>query len=296
MTLAALLLPLILLAALGYGLAKLPGLKSGWQASLNELTAKLFIPALLFGGMARNGLPPAVTWQFLAAFFLPLLVLFLVLARLQRAPDGALAATYSNTVFVGIPVLTQAFGAASLQYAFPVIAFHGLIAFSLYYLAARTGGKLSGSLVAAAKNPVVLSLMLGLAVNLSGLALPALPAQVLALLSGAALPCALLALGAALASFRVGSWRASLVAVMVKLLVLPAGVLAMAHVLGLAHEVTVVLVILAACPAGVNGAALIQSDGHNPAHASSVILLSTVLCVATLPLWLALLQRLPHGL
>lgn len=120
-----LLLPIFLLTALGCLLAKTRLIADGWQAGLTELTARLLIPAFLFSGSYKNGIPASVSWQVLAAFFIPLLALFLAAAyAFRRDAPRALAATYSNTVFVGIPVILQAFGPASLQYAFPIIAFH----------------------------------------------------------------------------------------------------------------------------------------------------------------------------
>jgi malonate transporter len=294
--LAGLLLPLFLLTALGALLARSGVFTTPWQSGLNELTARLFIPVFLFSGAFRNGIPGAVSWQFLAAFFVPLILLFLLAAFGLRRASGsaarALAATYSNTVFVGIPVLSQAFGPDSLQYAFPVIAFHGLIAFTLYYLAAPDAGG-GARIVHALKNPIVISLLLGLACNLAGLTLPAPLATVLGLLAQAALPCALLALGASLAAFTLQRPLETAAVVAAKLLLLPACVWAMAAlVLAVAPAATAVLVVMAACPVGVNAAALVQADGNNPALVSSSILLSSLLCVFTLPLWIALVRSL----
>lgn len=294
MTLAWLLLPLFLLAGLGAALAKTPLLTGERQAGLNELTARLFIPALLFGGAYQTGIPTALSWQFLAAFFLPLLALFPIVAR-ARKPDAprALAATYSNTVFVGIPVLSLAFGPDSLQYAFPIIAFHGLLAFSLYYLASPGAKGVPGSLLNAVKNPIVISLMLGLACKLGGVTLPLAATHLLAILSGAALPCALLALGASLLRFRVGNWGESLMVVAVKLLLLPACVYGLAvHVLSLSAPAAAVLVVIAACPVGVNAAAVVQADGKNPALVSSAILLSSLACSVTIPFWIGIVRAL----
>lgn len=297
--LPSLLLPLFLLAGLGCVLARTGVMAPGWQAALAELTAKVFIPAFLFGGAYKNGIPAGASWQILAAFFLPLLLLFLALAWCARrdaaGAAGALAASYSNTVFVGIPVLAQAFGPDSLRYAFPVIAFHGLVAFTLYYLAApRTGGRsrLAAALLNAVRSPVVLSLMLGLALNALPVALPVPVTAILALLASAALPCALLALGASLASLRIHNPLATLATVLAKLFVLPAGVLGMALAFGLPAPAMAVVVVLAACPVGVNAATLVQADGNNATLVSSAILLSSILCVATVPLWIALLRAL----
>lgn len=286
-----LLLPVFLLTALGCLLAKTKLIADGWQAGLTELTAKLLIPAFLFSGSYKNGIPPTVSWQVLAAFFIPLLAIFLLAAyAFRRDAPRALAATYSNTVFVGIPVILQAFGPASLQYAFPIIAFHGLIAFSLYYLGAphgSGGGKIGKALFAAIKNPIVTSLLLGLAFNLAGVGLPQPVTGLLALLSGAALPCALLALGAALTGFKLQGLLPTLATVVAKLILLPAAVLAMAlFVFRLPAPATAVLVVIAACPVGVNAAALVQADGKNASLVSSAILLSSVLCVVTIPMWI----------
>ncbi len=296
--LPGLLLPLFLLTALGSVLARPRVLAASWPGALAELTGKLFIPAFLFSGAFRNGMPAAASWQFLAAFFVPLLLLFVLAAwgpgRGPASAARALAATYSNTVFVGVPVLVQAFGPDSLRYAFPVIAFHGLTAFTLYYLAApAAGGGLLAALANTLRNPIVLSLLAGLAGNALQLTLPAPLATVLAWLAGAALPCALLALGAQLATLRLRQLGASSAIVAAKLVLLPAGVLAMATlVFQLPAPACAVLVVLAACPVGVNGAALVQADGQDASLVSSAILLSSILCMLTLPAWVALARSL----
>lgn len=292
--LAGLMLPLFVLAAIGCGLARGRGarlLGPGWQQGLAGLTGRLFIPALLFSGTYRSGLPSSVSWQFLAAYFVPLLILFLAMRRLSGDPAHALAATYSNTVFVGIPVLAQAYGPGSLHYAFPVIALNGLVTFSLYYLTLpqRGAGRIGASLLGTARNPIVLSLLLGMAANLSGLVLPEPLLRLLDMLSGAALPCALLALGASLAGLHIGRWGATALIAGVKLAMLPAAVLLLARLLAVPDAAAAVLVVLAACPVGVNGAMVVQADGRDPAPVSSAILLSSLLCLLALPMWITVL-------
>jgi malonate transporter len=296
-----LLLPLFLLSTLGWLLAKSRWLATAWIDGVNELTAKLLIPALLFNGAYQNGLPDAVSWQVLTAYYIPLLSLFVFVAfafkRGENHAGRALAATFSNTVFVGIPVLSQAFGNASLQFAFPIIAFHGLIAFTSYYLLASSGGsaklKLLSSLGNTVKNPIVISLLSGLLFNSMGFALPNVVTKIIDMLTAAALPCALLVLGASLANFHLQSKSETALIVFAKLFILPALVLILAvFVLHLPTAASSVLVILAACPVGVNVSAIVQGDGKNPAMVSSSILLSSLACVLTIPLWLWILARL----
>ncbi len=284
--LAGLLLPLFLLAAAGYVLGRISWLREGWQHGLGEVTSKLLLPAFLFTGAYKNGLPASVSWQIMLAFYAPVVLLFAVAAwGLRIEPGSAMAATYSNNVFIGIPVLMAAYGAGSLRYAFPIIAFHSLINFMLYFLA--QGGKHVGLLLlSAVSNPIVVSLMLGLLVNFLGLELPAPISGAFAMLAATALPCALLVLGASLARMKVDSWSASVAVAAVKLLVLPAAVLGAGLLLGVPAAALAVLVVMSACPVGVNAGVLVQAEGRHPAVVNSAILISSVACVITIPAWL----------
>lgn len=295
-----LLLPLFLLAGGGWAIARTGWLAPGWPGGAAELTVKLLLPALLLNGAYHSALPDALPWRPLAAFYLPLVSLFLLLAfsggDQARSASRALAATYSNNAFVGIPVLVQVFGEDSLRHAFPVIAFHSLAGFSLYYIMARRGhqgASVLRSLRAAVLNPIVASLFLGFALNLSGLALPQPITRVLDMLSGAALPCALLVLGASLAGLRPQRIAETAAIATAKLAVLPLLVLVMGfYVLALAPDAVAVLVVLSACPVGVNAALVVRAEGQDSGAASSSILLSSIACMASLPAWLWLLQGL----
>jgi predicted permease len=292
-----LLLPIFLLASLGALLAKLPWLHPSWHAGVTELTAKFLVPALLLAGAWRTGIPSSLSWKVMCAFYLPLGLLF-VGARLLARRHGtgaasALAATYSNTVFVGVPVLVQVLGEGSLQFAYPVIAFHSLFCFTLYHLGEE--GAASGRfrpVLNTMKNPVVAALLLGLALNLGGIALPPALNRVLAMLGGAALPCALLSLGASLVSLKPAKWSATGAIVLAKLVFLPLGVALLAVLfLHLPATAAMVLVVLASCPVGINAAFVVKPAGGGAQLVNSAILLSSLLCAATIPAWLWALRH-----
>lgn len=296
-----LLLPIFLLAGLGALLVRLPWLKPGWHAGVTELTAKFLVPSLLFVSAWRTGIPPAMSWKVLCAFYLPLGLLF-VAARLLARGSGAgaaaaLAATYSNTVFVGVPVLVQVLGPGSLQFAYPVIAFHSLCCFTLYHLSdeAAAAGWL-GSVLNTLKNPIVAALLLGLALNFAHVGLPQPLLRVFDMLGSAALPCALLSLGASVASvasLRPGRWTTTAAIVLAKLLVLPLGVaLLSVFVFQLPMAAAMVLIVLASCPVGINAAFVVKPAGGGAQLVNSAILLSSLLCAATMPGWLWVLRQL----
>jgi malonate transporter len=288
MMLFTLLLPLFLLGGLGALISR-----HGWASGVNALAARLLIPALLFNGTYKHGLPADGAWQMLIAYYGALLLLMLGVGVILRRHDDkaarALGAVYSNTVFVGVPVLGQVWGEGSLHYAYPLIAFHGLIGFTAYYLMAAGSKRIVEAVTNTVMNPIVISLMAGLALNLAGISLPAAITTVLNMLAAAALPCALLALGASLAAMPVPDLRAAGWVVAAKLLALPAMVYLAAQLLKLPPDAARVLVVIAACPVGVNVAAVVQGDGKDPALSNSAIFISSLVCMATIPFWLSVL-------
>jgi hypothetical protein len=290
------LLAIFVLALVGALLARLPWLRGPWHAGVTELTARFLVPALLLGSTWRTGIPASVSWQVLCAFYLPLALMFFLARHVgarAAAQDGsaaALAATYSNTVFVGVPVLVQAFGADSLQFAYPVIAFHSLFCFSLYHFAGEGKSGWTAALASTLRNPIVVALLLGLSLNLARIRLPPALTGALDMLGAAALPCALLSLGGSVALLRPGRPLATGAIIVAKLLLLPLGVWCLATLLDLPAAATQVLVLLACCPVGVNAAFVVKPGGGGARLVNSAILLSSLACVATIPVWLWVLH------
>ena len=141
------------------------------------------------------------------------------------------------------------------------------------------------------RNPLVFSLLLGLVLNFLAVPLPNWVQLPLEMLADASLPCALLVLGASLAQFKLGYTLQSLAVVATKLLVLPALVMiASLFVFRLSLEATTVLLILSGGPTGINAYILASNDNKGVAMVSSVILLSSLLYLLTLPTWLIVMS------
>ncbi len=290
-----LLAPILILSGIGYLLVKSKLIQAGWEKASSELTTKLLIPCLLFLGMYEKGLPGDVSLSLLLAYFLPFLVhvglMFLFFRKSEFRAQYSFTSSYSNTVLVGIPVIVQALTEAALQYAFPIIAFHSLIGFTLYYLmdgASGGFGELRKSVLRTLRNPLVFSLLLGLFVNTVGIELPILLTQPIDLLSQAALPCALLVLGASLAQFKFANQATSLLIVAVKLMLFPSLVLLVAsYLFNLPNEARATLLILAACPVGINAFILAEHDQKAVSLVGAAILLSSLAAIISIPLWLS---------
>jgi predicted permease len=103
-------------------------------------------------------------------------------------------------------------------------------------------------------------------------------------------------IGASLASYGIGGQvRGAVRLTLLKLLVLPALVLVVAHfAFGLAGAPLGVLVMMAALPVGANALIFAQRYDTLLAETTAAIVLSTFAFALTAPLWLALLARLGH--
>lgn len=286
-------LPIFLLIVLGYVLGRRKALTPDSTKALSNLAFKLFMPMVLFTGMAKAPLHDGLDIRILAAYFVPALMVFalvnLVNHRFAGKPTPfGLTASFSNNVLIGIPMIAGLFGNPGLVLLFTVIAVHSLLLFSFQSLYDSFAGNEpfnSRSLIASLANPMIIGLLLGVALNLSGLALPDWADHLTTWLAQAALPCALIVLGANLSSYRLTPSAEALGITFAKLALMPLLVLLACIVLGIEGMPRAVLVLMAAGPSGVNvlGFARTVPDVQKT---SSAICLTTILSAGTLPLWM----------
>lgn len=291
-------LPIFGLIMLGYLLGWRHWLAGEAAAGLANITFKLFMPAVLFTGIARAQLSEGMSPMLLLAYFGPVLAIFILVGLvahrlLGRASPLGLTAAYSNNVLVGIPLVTTLLGPESLVYVFAILVFHSLILFSLqsFYGAFGSAQKVSGTaLLKNLANPLIVGLLLGALLNVSGLGLPQPVWRMADWLAQAALPCALIVLGISLSRYRLRPSTTVLGLALVKLGLFPLLVWYVGGVLpGLSHEARSVLVLLAACPSGVNVLAFVINQ-EDTRVVSSTVFLSTLLAAISLPLWMLLMS------
>ena len=303
---AGIILPVFVLILLGAG-ARMRGLlDTAGLRGLNDFTFYLAIPALLFGAVAEApelhllGLPVLYFAACLTVFAGAVLLARRTLgAGLAQASVIGMNACYGNTVMVGIPLVSAAFGAEGLAMILPVIALHSLIllplATALIEMDGARGagvrGVLRGTVPALARNPIILALLLALAWRALDVPMPAPLHRLLAMLGGAGPALALFTLGARLPDFAAqGSMREAGLATLLKLLVQPLLVWALAHLAGLGAVPTAVAVLTAGTPTGANAFFLARRTGTLAAASAGTVVLSTALSLLSLSFILAALR------
>lgn len=280
----------------------------------------IFVPALLFRTVVRLDFA-AMPWGTVAAFFVPLVVFMLGVYAWQRASGGArrhgvaapsvraISASFGNSVQVGIPLATALFGERGLAIHIALISLHAIILLSVLTAlveldlarerartgqAARLWPVLRQTLRNTIVHPVVLPVLAGLLWSATGLGLHPVLDEALAALGSAVVPVCLVLIGLTLAYYPLQGHqvRGALVISALKLLLLPAVVLAVAHWgFGLTGLPLSVVVLMAALPAGSNTLIFSQRYATLEAEATAAIVISTVAFMATASLWLAVLAR-----
>ena len=293
-------LPVFGLIVVGAGVGRFGLLGSGATIALNQFVTYLALPALLFQAMARISLAEFFNVGFLAAFVGGIaagFALALTLGRLSgTAPANAtlqaLAATFCNTGYVGIPICLTAFGQSSLVPAVIALVVTACLqlgaALAMVEAAVQPAAPFWSTLLKVsrvlARNPFLISPLLGILYGQTGLALPVPADRFLTILGAAATPCALVAIGLQLVE--TGErFRPVLVARLtaIKLLAQPAITWLIAAQLTQLPPVWVATaVIMSALPTGTSCFLLAQIYQREVATSSGVVLVSTIFSFVTL--------------
>jgi hypothetical protein len=286
--------PVFGIVGLGYVAARFGLFPADANKGLSRFVFDFAIPALLFRTMATTGLPADIEWGYLISYFgggyiswiTGTALAYLLFRRAGAEPAIAgMTAGFSNTVLLGVPLILTTFGESGTLPIFLLIACHSWQLLSVVTIQAEVGigardemRKLPANVAKGlVRNPIIWALVLGVAANLTGLPMPDFADTLLEMLGRAALPCALFAMGASLAAYRiVGALPQASVGSLLKLGLHPAATYLLATYV---FEVTPlwrdVAVIVAALPVGVNVYMMAQRYDAGVAPAATALILST---------------------
>jgi predicted permease len=297
--------PVFVLIAIGYGAVRLHYLPDAMSDHLNAYAIKLAVPVLLFTAMVDIDFAEAFSAGVFISFYAGALVCFvagIVMARLvfARRPGEAVsfgfAATFSNSLLLGVPIVERAHGADALPVAFGIIALHAPLLYTIGMITMemmrRDGRSLGETLRSASRsiiaNPLMIAIACGIAWNVSGLPLPQMLAVPFDMLAGSAIPAALVGLGAALTRYTVKANISETLAIAVlSLIIHPAIALGLSHyVLALPAHMVIAIVTVAAMPPGVNIYIFASLYDRAVPLAASALVISTAIGVASISVWI----------
>lgn len=303
----ALAAPLFILVFVGYGLMRFFKWPKSMSDNMIRFVFSVALPAMLFRLMSDFSKLPPVDARLLIAFFGGCLAVFVIgrliawqVFRLDGVGQSvfALGGVFSNNVMLGLPLAKVALGEAAVPSVALVLVFNSLILWTLVTVSVEWARHGSFSVHGFAKavravllNPIVAGILSGTLFGLTGLPLPTLIDQPITMLSQAATPLALIALGMGLTEYRLrDDWRISAAICAVKLLIQPLVVWLLARLLGLGALETQVVVLLASLAVGANVYLMSRQFETLEGPVAGSLILSTGLAALTTPLALTLMM------
>ncbi|MFG5381609.1 AEC family transporter [Yoonia sp. R2-816] len=290
-------LPFFMLIGVGYGAGRTRFFTPEATAYLTKFVFYFALSAMLFRFSANLSLADILNWPFVFAYLTATGAVYLLATAVAKwrgrpiaeAAVEAQCAVIGNVGFLGIPMLAlllgeRAVGPIMLVLAVDLIVFGSLI---VILITGSRDGRMSPKILVTVtlgliKNPMIVSIVLGLIVSANAIPIPAPINEFLTILGGAATPGALFAIGASLASKSaerviVAGWLS-----VCKLVLHPAAVaIAALFVFDIDPYAAGVMIAAAALPVAGNVYIIAQHYGVAPARVSAAILFSTIASVLT---------------
>jgi len=292
----------------GYGLAKANIIDAVAGRGITLFVFNVAIPAFLFRTVARMEAQDGAPWALWIAFFGGLALAWILAAVASRFIDSldysggaaaSMATGFGNLALLGTPLALAHFGDSIAVPLGMILSIHApLLWFSatLHRELARNPATFSITDTAKtlvkmlATNAIILALLAGGLWRLSGLGLHVVPDKMLAMLSDAGVPTALVALGVSLAAYSLrGSWGGMFALIGLKMLAMPLFVFLIAR-----HAVTLpplwikIAVLFAAMPTGANAFLFAQKNDEAVPAVTGAVALGTgfAAVTASILLWL----------
>ncbi len=300
--------PIFALMALGYSAVRFRLFPADGIKSLIAFVNNFATPCLLFHSLLTSDFSAAFNPAIIGPFYFGAVVCFVVgiviaMKVFGNRPGEAVAVgfsgTFTNTVLVGLPIMSRAYGAESLPVTLSIIGLHGAILLTLgmitMELMRRDGQSLGKTLLVAARrvgsNPLIWGIAAGMIGYFSGLKLIEPAEAFLTMMASAVVPAALFGIGGALNEFKLSdNWKQALIASLIKLIVHPAiAYVLMIWVLRVPMETARYGILLASMPAGVNVYVFATYYNRGVSVAANTILIATVSSAVTISLWLLIL-------
>ena len=252
---------------------------------VGALALNLGMPCLVFSSLTRLNVSLTAFAEMVGAYAVVMLCfLFVGLAAIRslKVPAHTYLPifTSSNTGNMGLPLCLFAFGSEGLAFGICIFILSSIYSFTVGW--SIYAGRLAADVLY--NNPLIYAVALALIFMLSDTSPPDWLANTTELISGLAIPLMLVSLGVAIADLRVRRTGKIVIISFIKLVTGFIVGYAVGDILGMEGAARGVLIIGAAMPIAVHNYMFAQRFDRNSDDTAGMIVISTLLSLATLPL------------
>ena len=290
---------LFLLIIVGYVCGKLQIITKSMIQDFTTFILQVATPALIIGGMiiprTSEKLKASIVILIISfsiyagSFVFGNLVTKIINPTQSQKGIFRFALMFSNTVFMGFPVIQTIFGSEAIFYtAIYNIPFNMLV-YTVGIALVSTKKETYRINIKALINPGVIASITGFIIFVLAIPVPEVIKGVLDLIGSVTTPISMLVIGAMLSALPISkmfnNWRLYIISI-IRVLVLPLIVYLVLKVILPIDDVMLigVPVIITAMPVAANAALIVQEYGSEPEVASQCVFISTLISVISIPL------------
>ena len=287
-------LKLVLIIAVGIFLEKRRILTADIQKGLSEILLNIAIPAtvLMSGDIDyTDELVPNMIqiWGISMLFYMGAILIAILVSNLSGLKDerrsGFIASiVFANVAFIGYPFAEALYGKEGVLYTSVNLLVYSTFmwTYGVYIFSGVKKPDLRKFI-----NPCTCATLIMIVMFLNRIRMPEILSGSLTLLGNMTIPLSMILIGASVSTLRIGALFQdfhSILASILRLLVLPLAVLFILILFNFSEKVIVICVILSALPAGSLNVILAQKYDCNPVFVSKVTAMSMLGFILSMPL------------
>ena len=300
--------PIFLVMVIGWFLHQIGMLDEHFVTVANRFNFKVTLPFMLFRDISSVNIREVFDLKFVLFCAIASTVCFWAIwgaAKLFVKDDSIRGAFVqssfrSSAAVMGLAFISNIYGKSAMG---PLMIIGAVPLYNIYSVivltfeaqnedGTRESGKIKEACVNIIKNPIIISIFLGMAVALAGIQFPTIIDKTINSVAQLATPLALIVIGAgfegkkALAKIKPTAWAAA-----IKLVIQPLIFLPVAAYMGFHGEKMIAILIMLSSPTTPSCFIMAKNMKNDGVLTASVIVTTTLLSAFTLTFWIVLLRR-----
>ena len=300
-------LPIFLVMVIGYILKQTGMLNDNFVTVANRFNFKVTLPFMLFKDISRVDIRAVFDIRYVLFCALVSTACFWLIwggTKLfvkDKSIRGAFvqASFRGSAAVMGLAFIQNIYGESAMGPLMIVSAVPLYNIFSVLVLTFESNEaeslnkkeKIKQAFINIAKNPIIISILLGLVVGLVGIAFPELIDKTVNSVSQMATPLALITIGAGFEGRKaLAKMKPTIAAAMIKLVIQPLLFLPVAAWMGFAGEKIIAILIMLSSPTTPSCYIMAKSMHNDEVLTASVVVVTTLLGAVTLTMWIFVLK------
>lgn len=277
--------------------------------AFSEVIFYITSPAIILNSIPENFSKEMILSSFSLPFFAIIVVLlslilcwivlkFLNIKDYKKEDIFYLTTSFSNTVFIGLPIISALYGERSIGYVFFYDLGTGILFWTVgIYLASRKSDTSqafnANKFIKHIMNPSLVALFFSMILVLLNKKLPSVLKQPIKMLGNITIPLAMLIIGANIATLKTSKKVKEFIilpAIIIKLLIIPLLIGFILYFINIPLLVKKVIITESAMPSMISAAMLSQKFEKLPDLSSKIVIATTAMSLITIPLVIYLME------